>query len=324
MPAPPYDVSSPAGFKVVTGTTATNTNSTTFADATFATTNVINGTNAPTVSGAYTSVQYGPLAAMIVETNGVETNYIFNWFADTSSGTWYTTTFDGAGLGPTFSFGAFTAAKSPTGEKYLAPESLNGMSVQVTPASGGKFALTAGQATLAQTGKTTNDNDTLVANYLYTRNGPSNAVLYIYDLPPSANTTALSLTFEHSGKAAWSGRSGTNVFSGTSTFSVLPQAGYFAPAAMDAGKVVLGVGASKVTMSLNDGGFTNLATPRYGSYTYTPFSPTVGMIVQTDKDTNSPGVSYLQLTFTSASAGTYYSTKPSTESVKMGSFTFTK
>jgi hypothetical protein len=197
------------------------------------------------------------------------------------------------------------------------------MSVEVSPASSGKFAISVGQATLGQTGKTTNDNDTLVANYLYTRNGPTNAYLYIYDLLPSTNVTALSLTFEHSGKAAWSSGSGTNVFSGTSTFSVLPQADYFAPAAMDAGKIILGAGASKVTMSLNDGGFTNLATPRFGNYTYTPFSPTVGMIVQTDKDTNSPGVSYLQLTFTSASAGTYFST-PAAGSVKMGSFTFTK
>ena len=302
-PAPDYNVSSPAGL-TATAISGNNTITTAYGDTTFTTTNT-NATQTNITSGTYISAQYGPVASMIMETNAgtgvgvVETNYIFNFFTNTDSGAGFETTFNGVGA-PVFQSGSFTWVTNATKEKYVAPESLRGMSAAVDPSSGGKFVATFGEATLAQTGTTTNDPNALVANYFYFRTGTNTAALYIYDLPPSTNITAIALTFKSSSKAVFSGVSGTNEFTGTNTLSQVPSTGYFAPDALPQAKITPTIGG-KVgkTLDLGDGNYTNSASGKTGTYTYSRFSPTVGVITATFGGEEA----YYELTFTSSNGG---------------------
>jgi hypothetical protein len=303
-PVPAYNVSSPAGL-TATAISGTNTITTAYGDTTFTST-TINATATNITSGTYKSAQYGPLAAMVMETNAgtgagvVETNYIFNLFTNSAGGAGFVTTFNGVG-GPEFSSGSFTWVTNATSEKYVAPETLNGMSAAVTPASGGKFVATFGEATLAQTGTTANDGNAFAANYFYSRTGPSNAYLYVYDyLPPSTNIIAYSLTFKTSDKAVWTSYEGATNNTGTNIFSAIASADYFAPAALPHATITPTVGGkAEKTLVLSDGQFTDNQLGTSGTCTYSQFSPTVGVIAATDNGKTA----YYVLTFTGSTAG---------------------
>ena len=330
-----FDISSQSGFTYSSIDPSNNTSITVFRDGTFTRTNG-GGT---VVSGSYTSTQYGPMAAMIVMTyavpgtDGVDTNYSLVMFASRTNGIHFDTYYDAAGDPPQYESGTFTGLYEPSGLKYLAPESLNGMSAQVTQNAtvsqpSATFTSTFGEATLGQTPRNTNDNDAGVLNYTYARTGAKTAVLYIYHyLPPpsgGADNRAISLTFQSSESATWVSSGGDQQeVTGTISFSVLPQAGYFAPAALPQGVTIVGgSGSGSATLSLNYGSFTNLGTStRYGAYTYAQFSPTVGMLIETNADPANAGeLDYIQLTFSSSTSGSFYKTKASDGSITLGTF----
>ena len=87
-----------AAFNLTFNATTTGA-TTTFGDATFTSTDT-KGTN---TAGVYTSMQYGPMAIMVVETNadpyagGVETNSTMFFFTASGAGNFSTTHYDGAG-----------------------------------------------------------------------------------------------------------------------------------------------------------------------------------------------------------------------------------
>jgi hypothetical protein len=64
-----------------------------------------------------------------------------------------------------------------------------------------------------------------------------------------------------------------------------------------------------------------VGTGKYGAYTYALFSPTVGMLTETQLDPSDAGdLLYIQLTFASSTSGSFYATKPSDGSVNTGTF----
>jgi hypothetical protein len=335
-PGQGLDVSSRAGYTYYSTDISSNTSVNTFGDATFALTNG-DGT---AVSGAYTSMQYGPMAVLIMMTNadihdgGVSTNYSFTLFSSPTNAQWFITSYNGIGGGPFFDSGTATGVYHPTGEKYVAPEALNGMSVEVTAETPERLTYneTYGQATYGQTTSSTNIGSR-VWNYTYTRTGANTAVEYNNEYLPglSGGSDVTFVTFQSSDSATWTNFNSGGESTGKVSFSFLPQTGYYAPAALNEGNVVLdfATGANnmtnKVTIACDYGGFTNLGIGQYGTYTYTVFSPTVAMLVQTDMDAGDLGhMVDIQLTFTNSTAGTFYGTKPSDGSVKIGSFKLTK
>jgi hypothetical protein len=325
-PGPGQDVSSLAGVTSTSTDISNNTNTTVFGDATFRRTN----SDLTTVSGMYTSTQYGPMSAMIVMTNadiyngGVETNFSLVWYASPSNGSWFVTSYNGIGGGPFFDSGTFTGVYHPTGVKYVAPESLNGITANVS-VSGQSFTTTFGQATFAQTSASTNNNNNKVCNYVYARTGAKTAALYMYDyLPPSTNITAVLLTFESSGSASFPAPEGGRG-TGSVTLSVLPQKDYYAPAALTDLTVDSVSGGKSKAISFYYGSVTNVGSAKYGTYTYSLFSPTVGMLVETATDPADAGeTDYVQLTFTSTTAGNFFSTKSSDGSISTGTFSIPK
>jgi hypothetical protein len=306
------DISSPSGWTSTAVDIRTNTITTTFGDGTF--TSISSG---GTTMGGYTSMQYTPMAAMIVRTNadprtgGVETNYTLTLHTANGTGYFFVTDYDGAGGGPYYDSGTFTKTYHSNGLHYLAPETLNGMSAQVTENAtpiqpGASFTATFGQATLGQTATTTNQDNTHVSNYIYTRTGTNTAVMIINNYLPPQNGgggSAIFLTFHSSASATWSSSGGDQQSTGTITLSVLPQAGYFAPTALPQDVTINFNAASNGGSALfNYGNFT---TPKhYGTYTYAQFSPTVGMITFAYTDPAAAGrVDYFQMTFNSATGG---------------------
>jgi hypothetical protein len=314
------DVSSQSGWTITTA--EPNSITTTFGDGTFSRTDG--------ASGGYTSMQYGPMAALVVLTNadpngGVDTNYNLLMFTSRSNGQWFVTYFDGAGDPPSYDSGTFTGTYHASGLDYLAPESLNGMQ-----AIAGPTTITFGQATLGALSTSTNDR-TAVFNYTYTRTGAKTATFIINPLPPqygggSENTNYL--TFQSASKATVLEPGGST---GEVTFSVLPQAGYFAPAALPT-VFTYDLTADPANFSGSASfNYHNFAVPsngKTGTYTYAQFSPTVGMIIVTYTDTADVGlVDYVQLTFSSATGGSHlgdsYDTKNDGE-ITIGSFKLVK
>jgi hypothetical protein len=291
-----------------------------------------NGTN---TYGIYTSAEYGPMATMVVETNGDpyvggwETNYTMYFFTSAAAGNFFVTHFDGLGDPPTYFAGTFTGTYHPIELKYVAPESLNGISALVTqtmPTAGTPFTTTFGQTTSAQTSSSTSVGSS-VANYTYIRSGPNTALLTINNyLPSSSGSGAYGLFFESSTSVVYSGLNGSgNVSAGKVTLTTIPETGYFAPASLSQASITADFGAGNSgTATFKDGNFSIAAASKYGTYTYAPFSPTVGMVTFNLTDPAHAGeVEYVQLTFKSSASGVIYDTK-SDGTAQAGTFTMTK
>ena len=323
------DVSSQSGWTITFVDAATNTTVTTFGDGAFTS----HGSGGTIPVGDYTSAQYGPMAAMVVETNhdsSTGVTYVLLMFASRSNGQYFLTSYAGPASGPSYDSRAFTGAYQPSGLDYVAPETLNGMSF-------GGGILTFGQATLGDTSFSTSTNDLSgVDNYTYTRTGPNTATLIVnpYLPRPTAGTSTSLLTFQSAQRVIIDNITASISYGGSLT--PLRPADYFAPvtlprvATVDFNAVVAGYSGSA---SLNYGAFTiddgsGRPNGKSGTYTYSQFSPTVGMITFTYTDAADAGqVTYFQETFTSATGGDIpgdaYSTKSDGE-ITIGTFTIVK
>ncbi|HZM05080.1 MAG TPA: hypothetical protein VFC44_18935 [Candidatus Saccharimonadales bacterium] len=327
------DVSSISGWTITSVDASSNTFTTTFGDGTFTSTD----SNGADTSGSYASMQYGPMATMVMETytdpsNGnLATNYYMVTFTSPGNGSFFSTAYDGAGGGPYYDSGTFTGAYQASGLRYLAPASLNGMSVTVTPLqkanNPGPAIASCGQATLATTYPSTKGSSK-VAGYTYARTGADTAVLIVQTFaPPSSDSTSdnsdtLNVTFTSATSATYTNPNGDY---GKMTFARLSPSGYFAPAALAQGTLQGKLNGESGSISLNYGNFTKSGGS--GTFTYAQFSPTVGMLIMTDTDSSAADeVDYAQLTFNGPSggsaAGDLYSTKAGT--AKLGTFSLVK
>ncbi len=118
LPGPATDFSSLSGWTIVLASpTAATPNTVSFGDGVFTNTD---GNGNKTI-GTYTSMQYGPMATMIVSTSvdpnlgGIATNYLMFLFASSGGGNASQTYFDGAGDLPSYVSGSFTGIFRPSG-----------------------------------------------------------------------------------------------------------------------------------------------------------------------------------------------------------------
>jgi uncharacterized repeat protein (TIGR03803 family) len=188
----------------------------------------------------------------------------------------------------------------------LAPASLSGYAATMKP-SGSKqeIVVTWGESTWAQTGtgSDTNADDYCAGSYTYIQTGPNTALLTNVDIGMmsafgTTNVTTVNLTFTSvtSGNYAWSSENDSG--SGTMAFS---QVSNLVPASL-AGKTLT---ARNTEIALvGDGTFTETkagSVAGNGNYTFTQYSPTVGILQLNWTDINDTGdVAYVEVTFTSS------------------------
>ena len=154
-------------------------------------------------------------------------------------------------------------------------------------------------------GSDTNLNDYAAGSYTYLQTGPTTALLTNMEIGMlsalgTTNVSTLNLMFTSvtSANYAWTNESSSG--SGTMTFvHVSP----LAPATL-AGKTLSVIGGKQRRDYLrqrrnvreNHGGHSNGS----GTYTFTPYSPTVGIVEMTYTDANNQGViDFFEMTFTS-------------------------
>jgi len=186
-----------------------------------------------------------------------------------------------------------------------APSSLSGLSAEVTPADDATnpFTTCFGAGTFSQNMLPgTNLDNNAVGNYTYDKLTTNTALLTLASTAPpdETKTTMIGLTFT-SGKDAV--LSFTNSDAGIGAGAMhLTTAQSLAPTSM-AGKTI--TSSSGGTAKLNtDGTFTLTGNGqnKSGDYTYVQYSPVSAMIVITNSG-GSTDTGYLQLTFTSTTAG---------------------
>ncbi len=208
---------------------------------------------------------------------------------------------------------------------------MNGFIATATQQDGVPLALSFGQATAGTTSFSTSTNDvSRVSNYTYTRTGINTAILVAYPYLPQppfggGNNTNL-LTFQSATKLTYDNI--TDASTGTLTLSVLPQANYFAPAALPTqGTLTIKDSGGTESPSLKYGVFSNSVNGNAGTYTYAQFSPNVGMLVVTNTNASQAGVvSYLTLTFNSATGGSTRGDESNDHlgSITLGTFSLSK
>jgi hypothetical protein len=149
----------------------------------------------------------------------------------------------------------------------------------------------------------------------------------------SDNSDTLYLTFKSASGASFTNLNGDH---GKMTFATIPQADYFAPAALppvvtyDFNSVPSNEGGSATLNYGNFAIYNSSGNPngKSGTYTYSQFSPTVGMIIFTCTDQADVGlVEYIQSTFNSTTGGSglgdAYETKNNGQ-IEIGSFKLVK
>jgi hypothetical protein len=193
----------------------------------------------------------------------------------------------------------------------VTPASLTGYAATLKPSVGKQeLALTWGNGTYAQTGlgNDTNANDYSAGTYVYFQTGPNTAVVSNMDIGMLnalgvTNFTTVNLTFTSVTTANYTNDSG----SGTMTFSPV---GNLVPASLG-GKTIKGSanGVLAVTFTFGkDGTFNAIEASGHtysGTYSFTQYSPTVAMIemIYTNPPDEVGAVDYIEVTFTSATAG---------------------
>ncbi|MGD1084912.1 MAG: hypothetical protein ABSA47_09210 [Verrucomicrobiota bacterium] len=298
------DVSSQSGWTYTSVDAFSNIHTTRYGDGTFTSTDSL-----VTNTGACTSTQYGPMAAMIVQTwpdpapTSLSTNYSMMLFTSRTNGLWYSAHFGAAGGPASYDAGYFTGAYQSNDSRYLAPESLEGLAARVKDNSDHDvYSVTYGQATLSLT--TSTNVPSGVANYTYTRLGPNTAqILRNYISPPSAIPDAGNdyLTFHTSSTATWTS---TNGGSGTFAFSAAPD---HAPAALPENTPISftlphNQGGARI---FQDGAFTGSpSTLGSGTCTFVVYSPDVAMLTLNYTNEADLGkVEYVQMTYTTSTSG---------------------
>ncbi|PYI84702.1 MAG: hypothetical protein DME26_12820, partial [Verrucomicrobia bacterium] len=216
-----------------------------------------------------------------------------------------------------------------------APESLNGLAARVTSASGSSPSVSFDISTFSQTsGSGTNLDDYGLGEYVYLRTGTNTGLLTLTNTVPQLQTNDFSasvqLIFTNHYAATFTNENGDN---GGVSLSVAPN---FLPASL-ANRTVVATGngsGNTTTLKFLDGvrfsktpANNGAAGSSSGTYTFTRFSPVGGLLVVNFTDPADAGsVAYVQLTFTSATIGSYvvsfYDNLGNRSDASHGAFTF--
>jgi uncharacterized repeat protein (TIGR03803 family) len=278
-------------------------------------------------SGAYTYVRYTPVAALVQQsfTNppGVlgASNFVLVVFSQTNAGSYRVESYNDTNAGPSEDVGSFSLLNHVPVPAGFAPLSLDGFNATVTPAGQSSFSVSFGLATLGQSSPNNPKNSTAVGTYSYTPLDTTNGQLLINftSPPPSAGqgANAVTLTFTSADGGQFSGGGNAGKFSYASAQNL-------APASLIGAKFRAVRGAVTDTGTFADGTYTEALRKDAGTYTYTVYGPSSSMIVFTATSGDDAGlVKYTQLTFTSATAGTFYDTNIDPPGTDSGTFSLT-
>jgi uncharacterized repeat protein (TIGR02543 family) len=199
------------------------------------------------------------------------------------------------------------------GQGDLAPSSISGLTALIKAHS--SFSITFGAQTFTDTMLPgANEDQNSVGGYVYTKLSPTTALLAVLKTAPPGNahstSNILALTFTASNRATCPTNADGTVGPVTVSFS---QAANTCPHSL-AGKTMRAASAQGggSTVVLSDGTFSSTTTSgeaESGTYTFDQYSPVGGLAVVswTAPADMAGSVAYMVMTFSSASAGHYYS-----------------
>jgi hypothetical protein len=202
----------------------------------------------------------------------------------------------------------------------LAPVSLAGYEISTKETgSKGTITFTYGANTFAQAGSSsdTNLNDFTAGDYTYLPTSPTTGVItntdvsFMEDLG-TTNVVAVYVTFKSTSAGSYTWTNNANYGSGTFKLSALKK--NLVPDTL-AGKILhLGGNGGPVMTFDNAGNYssTQHGLTHTGTYTFTQFSPTVGVIDQVFTGDEAGAIGYIFMDFSSAKGGygvgNYYTT----------------
>ncbi len=199
-----------------------------------------------------------------------------------------------------------------------APDSLNGLLAQVTPANGPPVTAGFDISNFTQTGENgdTNSGDYAVGNYLYVKTGTNTAQLTLTNAaPPTQSTngpTSVELIFTNHYSGTFSNAGGGDT--GDISLSVAVNFEPISLAGRTISAIRSGSAKTRTVVLASNGTFTTTPANTGGSgsstgtYTFARYSPVGGMLVLTFNGADTGAVAYMQVTFTSATAGGYFVT----------------
>lgn len=257
------------------------------------------------------------VAAVYVQVNGggwvsaVSANGFTNWVATNQMvivGTNIVQSYatDGAGNNSVTNTVKFIGVLPPSGD--WAPDSLNGLIATITPQPGSPFSLAFGVSGFSQTDTATTD-DSGVGMYQYLKSSSNSATLtFSFTSPPdqvTLGTQTVPLIFTGPGSGVFN-----NQFNGTSGSFTTQATPSLAPASLSGHTLTAHSTLSSHTTTVKFGSTTLSGSTGSGqsvsaNYTKTVASPVVVMVVATYTGSEAGKTSYLQLTFTSTTAGYY-------------------
>lgn len=303
-----------------------------FDNATFSTADST-GTNS---SGPYIFTPFTQVAALLIQTYTNPpsmvgtTNYSVLMFGEgvsPPSGVYSSQVLGSAGA-VSADTGTFTTTSSNVTTKFKGPASLAGWQVQVTPAMAHSpfFTRSFGKGTFASISRTNTeptDVGIVLGNSRVTTNTGSSTLLPL--APPDAvgqDDGTFDVTWKTSTSVS-AGAISSNVVSGQTSALIFRRSITNVPAALS-GHTITAIQSgklSKFSFSYNNITGSGNAAGLSGTYTYAPFSPVMALVTITETDAASAGeVQYVQLYFTSRTAGNYVNAKP--DASASGGWTF--
>ncbi len=188
-----------------------------------------------------------------------------------------------------------------------APDSLAGMTAQATSTLATPFSLSFDTNSFSLTGTDTNFDDYGLGIYAYVKTGTNTAQLFATNTaPPPVSTNVINLDFIFTNANSGSFSNDVSGDTGTITFA---NATGVVPASLGALTLNFAEG-DLLSITLNtDTTFTTEDSPFSGNYTLVQYSPTAALLTLNFTDAADNGnVAYVQLTFSSTTAGSFFST----------------
>jgi hypothetical protein len=286
----------------------------------------------PTSWGTYTFEPFSPVSAVVQmsftnDANAGMTVYDQLTYSTPSTGTWYAFTLNSLGGEDYVASGVFERLSSTIPPAGHAPMTIAGTSWALAHSdSSDTGTISFGASTYTATGSVTNAHHNNVGDYIFMKTGANTGLWAVSPMLLSGTGASIgeasvfSVTFTSATSASYTGTNSDGSV-GTGAISIAAAKNY-APTSV-AGKTLGGSGGGNSIVFGADGTFTSNGSGGGGTYTYSQFSPVGGMVVLTHSFDGH--LSFFQLTFTSATAGSSYRTgfnaDGSLEGIAVGAFT---
>jgi hypothetical protein len=261
--------------------------------------------------GVYHVYQFSPIVAVEESSYtdpvlGGFTDYSQLTYSTQGAGTYYRSRFHGSNNLVGENSGTFNHLSASLPATGYAPTTLAGQTCKLTPKNGSVFYATFGDDTYSVFDSNTNDQNSAVGDYGYTKTGPDTGELNMITVAPWDNT----ITNETVGTLTFTSASAGTVLSsgkgGGASFSMSPATDY-ALASSVVGRTITSSSGGTGTFN-DDGTFTWISQGKPSQtshYSYAQCSPDGGMLFMVHSDGRTSDV---QIRFTSSGGGQWYET----------------